>query len=402
MLKIGYDTEELTILNPEHPYTKLVLKKCHEIDHGGDDRAVWRSREKFWIPQARREVKKIRGKCFRCRLLNKRRAEQMMSPLPNQRVLPAPPWTYTSVDLFGPLEHTDMVRKRLKEKSWGIIFTCMVTRAVYLDLTQAYHTDAVLQAVRRFMAIHGTPKEVLSDQGSQLIACGKEVATMLELVDWNAVEGWCSRRGIVWKCVPPQGQHMNGVTESLIRFTKHILHQVLEGKRMTFIEIQTVLFETSQILNSRPLALHSRPGEDPLDGGPLTPNHLLLGRATSKIPEFSYSNMSNTKRVRFLQTIVQEFWNKWRIQVFHSLVPQYKWHKSMRNVQVGDVVLVGEDAIGVGEYKLGQVEDVKVSKDGLVRSCQVRCVSRTDGKISKSLLQRPIHKLCVIVPKEEQ
>ena len=325
-----------------------------------------------------------------------------MSPLPNQRVLPAPPWTYTSVDLFGPLEHTDMVRKRLKEKSWGIIFTCMVTRAVYLDLTQAYHTDAVLQAVRRFMAIHGTPKEVLSDQGSQLIACGKEVATMLELVDWNAVEGWCSRRGIVWKCIPPQGQHMNGVTESLIRSTKHILHQVLEGKRMSFIEIQTVLFETSQILNSRPLALHSRPGEDPLDGGPLTPNHLLLGRATGKIPEFSYSNMSNTKRVRFLQTIVQEFWNKWRIQVFHSLVPQYKWHKSMRNVQVGDVVLVGEDAIGVGEYKLGQVEDVKVSKDGLVRSCQVRCVSRTDGKISKSLLQRPIHKLCVIVPKEEQ
>ena len=100
LLKIGYDTEELTILNPEHPYTKLVLKKCHEIDHGGDDRAVWRSREKFWIPQARREVKKIRDKCFRCRLLNKRRAEQMMSPLPNQCVLPAPPWTYTQVHKY--------------------------------------------------------------------------------------------------------------------------------------------------------------------------------------------------------------------------------------------------------------------------------------------------------------
>ena len=45
MLKIGYDTEELTILNPEHPYTKLILKDCHEKDHGGDDRAAWRSRE---------------------------------------------------------------------------------------------------------------------------------------------------------------------------------------------------------------------------------------------------------------------------------------------------------------------------------------------------------------------
>ena len=402
LLKIGYDATELTILDPEHPYTKLVLKDYHERDHGGDDRAVWRSREKFWIPQARKEVKKIRSKCYRCRLLNKRMAEQIMSPLPNQRVLPTPPWTYTSVDLFGPLEHTDMVRKRLKEKSWGIIFTCMVSRAVHLDLTQAYDTDAVIQALRRFMAIRGTPREMLSDQGSQLIACSKEVSIILELIDWHIIEGWCSRRSIEWKCVPPQGQHMNGVTEALVRSTKHLLKQAIEGKRMSFVEIQTVLYEVSQILNSRPLGTYSRPGEDPLDGGPITPNHLLLGRATSSIPEFSYTNVKNTKRVRFLQTVVQEFWKKWKVQVFHSLVPQYKWHKSMRNVQVGDVVLIGDDAAIVGEFKLGQVEEVKVSKDGMVRSCRVRCVSRTEGKITKSVLERPIHKLCVIVPKDEQ
>ena len=171
---------------------------------------------------------------------------------------------------------------------------------------------------------------------------------------------------------------------------------------MSFVEIQTVLYEVSQILNSRPLGTYNRPGEDPLDGGPITPNHLLLGRATSSIPEFSYTNVNNTRRVRFLQTVVQEFWKKWKVQVFHSLVPQYKWHKSMRNVQVGDVVLISDDAAIVGEFKLGQVEEVKVSKDGMVRSCRVRCVSRTEGKITKSVLERPIHKLCVIVPKDEQ
>ena len=402
MLKIGYDTEELTILNPEHPYTKLILKDCHEKDHGGDDRAVWRSRERFWIPQARKHVKKIRSKCYRCRLLNKEMAEQLMSPLPNQRVLPTPPWTYTSVDLFGPLEHTDMVRKRLKEKCWGVIFTCMVTRAVHLDLTQAYHTDALLQALRRFMAIRGSPKEMLSDQGSQLVACSKEVSNILELLDWNVVEGWCSKRSIKWKFVPPQGQHMNGVTESLIRSTKHLLKQTIEGKRLTFVEIQTVLCEVSQILNSRPLGLYSKPGTDPLDGGPITPNHLLLGRATNNIPDFNYSNVSNTKRIRFLKTVVDEFWTKWKVVTFQSLVPQYKWHKSRRNVQVGDVVLVHDDSALAGDYKLGQVTEVKVSSDGLVRSCKVRCVTRTENNITKSILERPIHKLCIIVPKEEQ
>ena len=196
LLKIGYDVEQLTILDPEHPYTKLVLKEYHEKDHGGDDRAVWRSREKFWIPQARRIVKRIRSQCYRCKLLAKRNAGQLMAPLPSQRVLPTPAWTYTSVDLFAPLEHVDMVRKRMKEKCWGVIFTCMVCRAVHIDLTQAYHIDALLQALRRFMALRGTPKRFLSDQGTQLVACSKEVSVMLELTDWSIIEGWCSRRSI--------------------------------------------------------------------------------------------------------------------------------------------------------------------------------------------------------------
>ena len=100
LLKIGYDVPELTILDPSHPYTKLVLKNFHEQDHGGDDRTVWKSRAKYWIPQARREVRKIHKDCYRCKLLARQNAQQMMAPLPNQRVLPTPEWTFISVDLF--------------------------------------------------------------------------------------------------------------------------------------------------------------------------------------------------------------------------------------------------------------------------------------------------------------
>ena len=402
LLKIGYDVEELTILDPKHPYTRLVLKDCHDKDHGGDDRAVWKSRTKFWIPQARREVKKIRKECFRCRILNKRNVQQLMAPLPSTRVLPTPAWTYTSLDLFGPLEHVDMVRKRMKEKCWGVLFTCMVSRAVHLDLTQAYDTDALLQAVRRFMSLRGSPKEFLSDQGSQLVACSKEVEMMLEVINWNMVEGWCSRKGITWKFVPPQGQHMNGVAESLIRVTKHHLKQTLEGKRLTFVETQTVLCEVSQAMNCRPLGIFSRPGADPLDGGPITPNHLLLDRATGSIPDLKFGNVSNVKRMKFLNSVVVEFWEKWRMKAFDSLVPQYKWHKTQRNIEIGDVVLLKDDESKVSEFKLGQVQEVKVSTDGLVRSVKVRTVSRNDAQIKVSYLDRPVHKLCVIVPIEEQ
>ena len=334
LLKIGYDTEELTILDQSHPYTRLLLKSYHDAEHSSDDRVVWKSRERFWIPQARRIVRKIRQRCYKCKLLNKKYAQQIMAPLPKTRVIPMPAWTNTSIDLFGPLEHVDLVKKRLKEKCWGVLFTCLVSRAVHIDLTQSYDTDSLLQTMRRFMAVRGCPQSFISDQGSQLIACHKELKTALELIDWDSIYGWCARKEIKWSFMPAQGQHMNGVAESLIRVTKNHLTRVIEGQRLTFVEIQTVLLEITQIMNNRPLGIFSKPGTDPLDGGPITPNHLLLGRASNKIPELQFSNMSNTKRIRFLKSIVDEFWFKWQVVAFHSLVPQYKWHKNQRDIKI--------------------------------------------------------------------
>ena len=84
--------------------------------------------------------------------------------------------------------------------------------------------------------------------------------------------------------------------------------------------------EVSQILNSRPLGIR-RPSENPLDGGPITPNHLLLGQASAEIPEFSYDvNLALTRRIRFNKEVVQEFWEKWKVTVFSSWSRHYKWH----------------------------------------------------------------------------
>ena len=402
LLKVGYDVEELQILDPKHHYSRLILKEIHEQCHESDDKVIWKSRNRFWIPKARRVVSRIRQECYKCRLLQKKLCEQMMAPLPGTRVLPSPAWTYTSIDLFGPLEHADMVRKRLKEKCWGVIFTCCVSRAVHIDLTQAYHTDALIQTIRRFMSLRGCPKEILSDQGTQLVACHKELAVMLELMDWSLIDGWCSRRGVEWKFVPPQGQHMNGVSEALVKVTKRQLTQAVEGKMLNFVETQTVFCEISQVMNCRPLGVYARPGADPLDGGPITPNHLLLGRATNQIPELKFENVSLIRRMRFLQGIIEEFWHKWKIVSFPSLVPQYKWHKKCRNAAVGDVVLLNSDDSKVAEFKLGQITEVFESSDKLVRSATVRFINRTNDKVSTQHLKRPIHKLCVIVPVEEQ
>ena len=42
-----------------------------------------------------------------------------MAPLPQERVGPAPIFDAVAIDLFGPLEFKDMVRKKISGKGWG-------------------------------------------------------------------------------------------------------------------------------------------------------------------------------------------------------------------------------------------------------------------------------------------
>ena len=77
------------------------------------------------------------------------------------------------------------VHKRSRKKVWGIIFSCTVSRAVYIDLTEDYSTDSILQTLRRFVSIRGCPGEIQSDQGSQLVAAAKDIAQLVEKWDWK-------------------------------------------------------------------------------------------------------------------------------------------------------------------------------------------------------------------------
>ena len=230
-----------------------------------------------------------------------------MSPLPKERVCPAPVWSSVAIDLFGPLEHSDMVRRRLKGKCWGVLITCLVSRAVYIDLTQSYETDSFLQTFRRFISLNGIPKVVVTDRGSQLVAANKELQIAFEMINWNVVQGWTVHKGIEWRFVPVGGQHMNACAESLIKITKKILSEVLHSKRVDFVELQTILFEVAQILNSRPIGWNNRPNEDPLNGVALTPNHLLLGRATASIPEVKFKNVTLVRRLAFITETIDQF-----------------------------------------------------------------------------------------------
>jgi hypothetical protein len=77
----------------------------------------------------------------------------------------------------------------------GVIFVCTASFAIHLELTESYSTDAFLQALRRFMCLHGTPHTIISDRGEQLVAASRQVE------DWDpsAIQDWLADRKIKWK-----------------------------------------------------------------------------------------------------------------------------------------------------------------------------------------------------------
>ena len=215
-LKLNYNRDTFPILSPDDPLSLLWMFEVHCEEHSGTTKTLAKSRRRFWIVRGRRLAEKVRNSCYQCRLLDKQMAEQQMSPLPDCRLTVAPVFNVTSVDLFGPLEIRDTVKKRTPMKVWGLIATCASTRAIHLDVTESYGTDSILQTILRFVCIRGSPSQIVSHQGSQLKSASKDASALMKERNWSPVSSWAQSQSIDWKFVPAEGQHQNGLSESLI------------------------------------------------------------------------------------------------------------------------------------------------------------------------------------------
>ena len=81
-----------------------------------------------------------------------------MSELPEERLKPAPAFASVGCDFFGPFVIKGLVQKRIRGKSFGVIITCLVSRAVHVDISNSYSPDSFLQALRRFSSLRGWPR----------------------------------------------------------------------------------------------------------------------------------------------------------------------------------------------------------------------------------------------------
>ena len=107
-----------------------------------------------------------------------------MADLPEDRLTPAPPFTYVGVDYFGPY----VTKKGRKERNRnGALFTCLISRAVHLEVAHFFDTDSFLHALLRFITRRGQVREIRSDNGTSFLGARREFRQAINEMDQKEI-----------------------------------------------------------------------------------------------------------------------------------------------------------------------------------------------------------------------
>ena len=180
-----------------------------------------------------------------------------MADLPTDRLEPAAPFTYSAVDFFGPF-YVKEGRKELKR--YGVLFTCMTSRAVHLETANTMNTDSFINAYRRFIGRRGPVLQLRSDQGTNFVGARNELLTCLKEMDQGQMRAELLKDHCDWvefKMNVPHASHMGGVWERQIRTVRNVLSVLLDqhGSQLDDESLRTFMTEAESIVNGRPLAV---------------------------------------------------------------------------------------------------------------------------------------------------
>ena len=212
----------------------------------------------------------------------------------------------------------------------------MASRAVHIDISPDYSTQTLVMLLRRFVPLRGYPEKLCSDTGSQLVAASNELQGIIKGFDQEKLIKFGVDKGLTWEFAAPDGPWQNGCSEALIKSAKKAIRGAIGSQVLSFSELQTVCLEAANLLNERPIGRHPT---DPHDGAYLCPNHLLLGRASSRVPSGPFRQSDNPRhRFELVQKITDCLWMRWTRDFFPSLLVRQKWHVDEKNMMVGDNV----------------------------------------------------------------
>ena len=360
------------VLPKKDENVEALIRMYHEIHaHAGADYTRNALRRKYVIIHDSNTVKSVVRKCVKCQKQLKAPAAQIMGPLPPERVEAGQPFEATGVDLFGPYEVK--MGRRKSGKRWAVIFSCLKTRAIHLEVVESMSTPAFINALIRFQARRPGLRKLFSDCGRNFIGAMK---LMEEAVKTPPMAGDLAQSMILspieWTLLPPYASHRAGVWERLIRSTKRTLSALFEKEKVESDVFNTVIAHAELLVNNRPITQLSN---DNINLNALSPCQILYpGIEVVDDPMLVRLQAADAEMLQHAHNraihLVRAFWKKWLSDYVSALKHRQKWEATRPNLKENQLVLLVDQTRPRNTWKLGRIVQTNGS-DGHVRTVDV-------------------------------
>jgi hypothetical protein len=389
-------------------FTRLIVRDNHErLLHSGVLHTLSETRKEFWIPQGRQLVRRVITQCVPCRKhKNSPFALPRMPSWPRERVSRSAPFQFTGVDYFGPMKVKFQTKDLEKNPVVQVfeasvaLFTCLAVRAVHLEYVLSTSAQDFVNCFKRFIARRGTPQQMISDNAPQfrLMKTITDKAWHKILTDEGLLR-FSSSKGIDWKYTVELAPWQGGVYERLIGLVKSTIKRAVGRRMLDWQEFITLITEVEAIVNSRPITFVS----DDIRSRHcvLRPIDFITEMAVGSPLEFGSAELAGitreklgeaTKRLvaywKYKQRHLDALWKHWYSEYLLSLRERGNatHHGQKRHVRshpvVGEIVLVRDEDIPRGSWKIARVQRLHNSSDGKVRAAEImlpfgRIINRT-------------------------
>ena len=339
-----------------------------DVRHSGIENMLRQTESVAHIIGGRNLVKSIKDGCKKCRALNKEAVDVLMGPLQNVNLCIAPAFFACQCDILGPYKAYSPANKRATLKVWFTIYCCCTTGAIDIRVMEDYSTDSFVSGFIRFSCRFGYPKYVLPDYGSQLVkGCEDMTYSFTDVKQKLSTE-----HGVDFRPCPVGAHYIHGKVERKIREVKKSVQVRVHNERLSILQWETLMQQVSNSINNHPIGLRNYTRDlENLDL--ITPNRLILGRNNDRCPNSPLTLSSDHKQLIEKNANIFRAWFKaWLISYLPLLMERPKWHKTDREMQVGDVVLFLKSEREFDEqYQYGIVSATHKGQDGHVRKVDV-------------------------------
>ncbi|TKS64954.1 hypothetical protein D9C73_027746 [Collichthys lucidus] len=393
---LGDQEKHPLILPAGHHVTTLLVRHYHDkVAHQGRHFTEGALRTAgVWIVGGRKLISSILFKCVTCRKLRGRIEVQKMSDLLADRLATDPPFTHVGLDVFGPWTVTTRRTRggAAESKRWAVIFACLSTRAMHLEVIESMSTSSFINAMRRFLSIRGPVKHLRSDRGTNFIGACRELQIN---TDDPEIKNYLQEQGCTWTFNAPHSSHMGGAWERLIGVARRILDGLLAkdgATRLSHEVLTTLMAEVMAIMNARLLIPVSNDAGVPEI---LSPATLLTQKASvspAPLGDFDLDHLSQVQ-CRQVQCLADSFWKRWRSEYLATLQPRRKWTSEKSSLQEGDIVLIKDSQAKRNMWPLGRIVKANPSSDNEVRKVTVKTFSQ--GVVKEYL--RPISDVVLLM-----